>query len=184
VSLVVIDMQRVFGDAGSPWASPGFDAIVPNVGRLVDGFGDDVVFTRFIAPADPVGSWIPYYEQWQFALQPPDAQLWDITPALAGAAARQEAAGHGPVSVTTFSKWGPQLAGLAGKRMVLCGVSTDCCVISTALAAADAGVEVLVVSDACAGVDDNTHEQALFVMSLYGPLITLTTTDEVLAARG
>ena len=45
----------------------------------------------------------------------------------------------------------------AGERLVLVGVSTDCCVLSTALAAADEGVSVRVVADACAGVDDDTH---------------------------
>lgn len=66
-------------------------------------------------------------------------------------------------------------------RLVLAGVSTDCCVLSTALAAADAGVEVLVVADACAGVDDDSHAKALQVMDLYRPLIRVVTVDEVLA---
>ena len=35
--------------------------------------------------------------------------------------------------------------------IVLAGVTTDCCVLSTALAAADAGVHVTVAADACAG---------------------------------
>ncbi len=65
--------------------------------------------------------------------------------------------------------------------MVLAGVSTDCCVLSTALAAADAGVRVRVVADACAGVSDADHERALAVMALYGPLIEIVTSDEILA---
>ena len=50
--------------------------------------------------------------------------------------------------------------------MVLAGVSTDCCVLSTALAAADAGVRVRVVADACAGVSEAGHERALAAMAL------------------
>jgi nicotinamidase-related amidase len=53
-------------------------------------------------------------------------------------------------------------------------------VLSTALAAADAGVEVLVVADACAGVDDSYHAQALHVMDLYRPLVRVTTVTELL----
>jgi nicotinamidase-related amidase len=64
--------------------------------------------------------------------------------------------------------------------MVLTGVSTDCCVISTALAAADAGVAVRVVSDACAGISENDHQRALDAMALYGPLIEITSVDAVL----
>lgn len=66
---------------------------------------------------------------------------------------------------------------------MLAGVSTDCCVLSTALAAADAGVRVRVVADACAGATDADHERALLAMALYAPLITLTTVDAVLSGR-
>lgn len=183
-TLVVIDMQKVFGTPGGEWKTPRFEEILAPIGRLIEAYGSDVVFTRFVSPAQPQGAWVPYYEDWPFALQPPDADLWDITPELAPAAAAQQALGKGPVTATTFSKWGPELAALAGERMVLVGVSTDCCVISTALAAADAGVEVLVVSDATAGVDDTTQAQALAVMALYGPLIRVVTADEAIAARG
>ena len=64
--------------------------------------------------------------------------------------------------------------------IVLTGVSTDCCVLSTALAAADAGVAVRVVADACAGASEADHQRALDAMALYAPLITLTTVAEVL----
>ena len=54
---------------------------------------------------------------------------------------------------------------------MLAGVSTDCCVLSTALAAADAGCTVEVVADACAGSSDEAHERALAAMALYAPQI-------------
>ena len=65
--------------------------------------------------------------------------------------------------------------------MVLTGVATDCCVLSTALAAADAGVRVSVVADACAGSTDANHQRALDAMALYGPLIEITDAAGVLA---
>ena len=43
-----------------------------------------MTFTRFVAPAEPTGAWRTYYEQWAFALQPPDAPLWDVVPELPG----------------------------------------------------------------------------------------------------
>ena len=52
--------------------------------------------------------------------------------------------------------------------------------LSTALAAADAGVAVRVVSDACAGIDDESHAKALHVMGLYGPLVEVVTLADVL----
>jgi nicotinamidase-related amidase len=63
--------------------------------------------------------------------------------------------------------------------MVLAGVSTDCCVLSTALPAADAGVKVRVAADACAGATDETHRQALELMALYAPLIDVRPSNEL-----
>ncbi|GEN80713.1 cysteine hydrolase family protein [Actinotalea fermentans] len=179
--LAVIDMQNVFGEPGSPWLTPRFADVVEPVRQLAEAYGDRAVFTRFVAPDSPQGSWVPYYEEWSFALQPPDAPLWDVVPSLDDAAGPAERAGR-VVSATTFSKWS-QLRPLVGPhgRLVLCGVSTDCCVISTALAAADDGIEVLVVADACAGVDDDSHAKALHVMSLYAPLVRVVDLAEGLA---
>ncbi|OJY40098.1 cysteine hydrolase [Pseudonocardia sp. 73-21] len=168
--LAVIDMQRVFGEPSSPWATPGYAAIVPAVQALVAAFGDAVTFTRFVAPAQPQGAWAEYYAQWPFALQPPDAALWDLTSGLAGPT----------VDATTFGKWEVLTDRVGDATLVLCGVSTDCCVLSTALAAADAGVRVQVVADACAGVDEASHRKTLDVLALYGPLVEVVSSEDVL----
>jgi nicotinamidase-related amidase len=173
--LVVIDLQHVFGDADSPWGAPRFGEIRPRIRELVEAFGERVVWTRFIAPDQPSGAWREYYEQFPFALQPPDAPLYALV----------DESGSAPVvDATTFGKWGPELAALVGDGpLTVAGVATDCCVISTVLPAADAGIPVRVVSDACAGSGDDDHERALRVMSLYAPLVRLVTTAEVLAGR-
>jgi nicotinamidase-related amidase len=173
--LVVVDLQHVFGDADSPWGAPRFAEIRPRIRELVDAFGERVVWTRFVAPDRPTGAWREYYEQFPFALQPPDAPLYALV----------DDPGQAPVvSATTFGKWGPELAAVVGEGpLTVAGVATDCCVISTVLAAADAGVPVRVVGDACAGSADDDHDRALRVMSLYAPLVRLATTAEVLAGR-
>ncbi|UUU36116.1 cysteine hydrolase [Streptomyces sp. CA-210063] len=173
--LAVIDMQRVFAEPDSPWATPRFDEAAAGVRRLLPAFAERTVFTRFLAPEHPEGAWRPYYDQWPFALQPPEARLWQLVDELADET-------RDLVDAPTFGKWGPHLAARLGTdgRLVLAGVSTDCCVLSTALAAADAGVEVLVVADACAGADDESHAKALDVLDLYRPLVRVVAVDEVL----
>jgi nicotinamidase-related amidase len=173
--LVVIDMQVTFGRTDSGWFTPGYPDIEPTVQNLVEAYGDRVVFTRFIAPEQPVGAWVPYYQQWPFALVAPDHPSYGLMPAFAGT-------GAPVVSCTTFGKWGPELAQILGPdpTMLLAGVSTDCCVLSTALAAADAGVRVKVISDACAGLSPADHQRALDAMALYGPLIEVTRAEAVL----
>jgi nicotinamidase-related amidase len=90
------------------------------------------------------------------------------------------------VTATTFGKWGPDLAAATGdaEHLVVTGVSTDCCVLSTALAAADAGRFVTVPEDACAGLSPADHRRALDAMALYAPLITISSVDEVLSRMG
>jgi nicotinamidase-related amidase len=173
--LVVVDLQHVFGDEDSPWTAPRFQEVRPRIRRLVEAFCDRVVWTRFVAPAQPVGAWKEYYEQFDFALQPPDARLYRLV---------EDPGSHPVVDATTFGKWGPDLVEVVGDGpLTVVGVATDCCVISTVLPAADAGVPVRVVRDACAGSCDDDHERALRIMGLYAPLVEITTTDEVLAGR-
>jgi nicotinamidase-related amidase len=171
-TLVVIDMQNVFADADSPWCAPRLPEILDPIDRLVEAYAPDVVFTRFLAPAEPAGAWRAYYEQWSFALQPPHARAYQLID-------RYAAHARSTVDATTFGKWGPELAGRVGSgEMVLAGVATECCVLATAVAAADAGVRVRVVADACAGADDVSHEQALGVLRLLTPLVEVVTLAE------
>jgi nicotinamidase-related amidase len=176
--LVVVDMQVIFARPDSPWRTPGFDDAAAGIARLLPAFGERVVYTRFVAPATPTGAWVDYYRDWPFALVPPDAPDYDLVPEL-------PAGTHPVVSETTFGKWGPALAEAVGggTELVLTGVSTDCCVLSTALAAADAGVHARVVADACAGVSEADHRRALDTMALYRPLLDVVTVAEVLATE-
>lgn len=175
--LVAIDMQEIFGRPDSQWFTPEYERASAGIQRLRPAFGDRAIFTRFVAPGEPQGAWVPYYEQWSFALVPDDDPLYALTAPFAGAAPHVE-------TRPTFGKWDAEFAAAMGgsSEMVLTGVSTDCCVISTALAAADAGVHVRVVADACAGLSPADHQRALDAMALYAPLIEITTVDEVLAS--
>ena len=174
--LVAIDLQHVFADPASPWGAERFAQAAAAIERLAPAFGDRIVRTRWVAPAEPRGAWAPYFELWPFALTPPEHPQFDLVPPFD--------AMPGPVETReTFGKWDAGLAAAidGAAEIVLVGVATDCCVLSTALAAADAGVHVRVAVDGCAGASDADHERALAAMALYAPLIDLTTVDEVLA---
>ncbi len=167
--LVVVDPQAVFASpAASPWGSPMWGDAAPRVVALAEAYGPErTVVTRFVADPTLGGSWGPYYEEWPFALVSGSDPLYAVVPELEGLAGRVVTAG-------TFGKW-PTLSGLVGGggHVTLAGVATDCCVISTALPMADAGVTVRVVADACAGSTPENHAHALAVMSLYAPQITV-----------
>lgn len=169
--LVVIDAQVIFADPQtSQWGSPMWAEAVPQIRSAVESYGDRVVFTRFVADPDPQGSWLDYYQQWPFAQVPDADPLYAIVPELAGYAEQAPV-----VTAPTFGKW-PAIAETVGAaaRLTLAGVATDCCVLSTALAAADAGATVTVASALCAGSTPENHDRALAAMELYGPQITVT----------
>ncbi len=175
--LVVVDPQRIFADPASEWASPMFDDAVQRIGTLAATVGPErTLVTRWV-PGGREGSWRAYFERWPFADRPARDPFFDLVGPAEGLTA------HPTLDVTTFGKW-PALAEATGATptLVLTGVSTDCCVISTALPAADAGASVLVPADACAGSDGPSHEAALHVMGLYAPQIVVTTTAAVRAA--
>lgn len=165
---MVVDPQRIFADPDSPWGAPRFAEVVEPVRELAAEHVGRVVVTRWLPPQDPRGSWVEYMQAWPFADRPADDSLLAVVPALADLTNRPT------VDAATFGKW-PALEAVTGPtpELVLAGVSTDCCVLSTALAAADAGAHVRVATAACAGSTDENHERALAAMALYAPQITL-----------
>jgi nicotinamidase-related amidase len=175
--LMIIDMQRIFAEPGSEWATPGYAAASAGIQRLLSRFESRVCFTRFLPPDSPTGVWITYYEKWPFALDPVNAPLYALTDEFVSVPATT-------VDRTTFGKWDAETDQLLGhpEEVVLAGVTTDCCVLSTALPACDAGVHVTVVADACAGVTQNDHQRALDAMALYSPMIDVADVDTVLAS--
>jgi nicotinamidase-related amidase len=176
--LMNIDMQRIFGEPISEWVTPEYASASAGIQRLLGAFESRVCFTRFVAPEQPTGVWIDYYKKWPFALDPANAPLYELTEEFRSIPATT-------VDRTTFGKWDAETDRELGHpaEIVLAGVTTDCCVISTALAAADAGVHVIVAADACAGVTGKDHQRALDTMALYTPLIDIAEVDSILASQ-
>lgn len=174
--LVVIDPQVIFASAESDWGSPFFGDAMANIAKLAEAFGDRVLLTRWLPTADRGTSWGEYFAAWPFADQPATDALFDLVPEAQGVSDLPT------LDLPTFGKWGEDIEARLGRapHVVLCGVSTDCCVVSTALAAADAGAFVTIAADACAGSTAENHTAAVQVMSLYPPQLTVSSTAEVL----
>ena len=171
--LLVIDHQPAFAHPDSPWFCPALAEVTPRIGRLVAHFGDRVLFTRFLPPAVPVGSWLQYYQLWDFALQPGGEWLWPVSAPWAD---RPSIASH------TFSKWNDAARAFFGPdpEVVMCGVATDCCVLGTAFAAVDDGVQVRLVADACAAASPAVHQAAVDLMASRAPQLSVVSAAEIL----
>lgn len=175
--LVIIDMQEAFRTEGSEWQVVGYPEASGQVSRLIDHYRGDVIWTRFVRDPEEKGSWADYYDHWSSFRIPRDSAQWDITLA--------PDPGDEVVTLSTFGKWGAELerhtAGTPG--LVICGVATDCCVLSTVVAAVDAGKTVTLVSDACAGATEEAHAQALSLMGMLSPMVTVVSTDGLLSSK-
>ncbi|MEM6940015.1 MAG: isochorismatase family protein [Pseudomonadota bacterium] len=166
--LLVIDMQPAFGSPESPWYVPDYETCAAQVGRLVEAFSSRVLFTRFVPPTVPHGSWQSYYDIHRFALDPRHKALWDLDPRWSG---RPAVASH------RFAKWREAAAEVPqDAQLVICGVATDCCVLGTAIEANDAGRAVRLAVDACAAATTTLHEAALTVLGDRAGLLQMTDT--------
>jgi len=175
--LIVIDPQNIFASPNSEWGSPFFADAMVNIRRLAEAFGERVLVTRWMPTADRSTSWGEYFAAWPFADRPASDPLYDLVPEATGLSP------HPTLDLPTFGKWGPELESIVGgpgAQVVLTGVSTDCCVLSTALPGADAGARITIATDACAGSTAENQAAALHVLGLYPPQITLATTAELL----
>lgn len=178
--LVVIDRQRVFCESNwSTWACSNntYNTTTKPFKRLAKSFGSRVIYTRYIAPTKPVNAWIDYFKEWKQFLVSADDQMYDFTPETA-----ELAKNHPVISRDTFGKWCDELKNaLKGSSTItICGVATDCCVLATALAAADSGISVRIAADACAGSTPENHKLALDTMKLFTPLITVSDTNSII----
>lgn len=177
--LLVIDPQTIFASPDSAWGSPFFAEAMSRIRQLAEAFGDRVIVTRWMPTADRSTAWGAYFDAWPFADRPVTDPLFDLVPEAAGLSP------HPTLDLPTFGKWGAEIEAIVGHgaHVVLAGVATDCCVISTALAAADAGAHVTVAADACAGSTAENHAAAMQVMGLYPPQITVSDTASVVSGR-
>lgn len=203
--LVIVDPQNIFAATDSPWGSPFFADAWGRIAELAPLFPGRIVITRWLPTAPRNTSWGTYFQTWEFADRPATDPLFDLTPEAAALAA---ATGAQLLDTPKFGKWGetlkrlvtagseagaPAVAALesdtlkSGTRgsgtpeLVVTGVATDCCVISTVLPALDDGCYVTVVRDAVAGSTAANNAAALQVLELYEPMARLVSSAELRA---
>lgn len=192
-ALLVIDMQNGFLDAEGSMARIGMphEALVPAVAgceRLVQSAraaGVPVIYTRYVyQPGYADGGLLPN----ELVPQMVDVQslingTWDaeIVSALTPAEGEVVIDKSRPSSFYG-TQLEPVLTSQDIRSLVLCGVTTNICVETTARDAGQRDYRVHVVSDACAEYDQTRHEVALGTVGFaFG---WLTTTDEVVGTWG
>lgn len=178
--LLVIDMQNVYLPE-QPWGCPKIGKAMENVKRLIDSEAvDNVIFTKYLPSDKPVGTWKKYNEEYKEIND--NAWMSELIPECKAYAERY------PVfSKCTYSSYENEtVRELAGKaeRVLIAGVVAECCVMFTLYSGIDAGDEMIYLSDACAGLDDDYEKTVEKMAAYYAPMHTkVMTCDEFIKLK-
>lgn len=180
--ILVIDMQNVY-KKGQPWACLDTEGAAKSIVRIVKEAektlpASQVIFTKYIAARHPAGAWKDYNRA--YADINADPYLNAMLPSIKAASK-----GHPVYEKSTYSSVSvPAIrdAAMRSGRLVLTGVVSECCVLSTAFAAIDLGCHVLWIPDAVSGFDEPKERGAELMLRGLSPVHTaFMTTDEYLA---
>lgn len=163
--LLVIDMQNAYTKDG-PWACPNMERAADRIVTLIDsGQFEQIIFTRFDTPQNPVGTWNDYNTINREINE--NAFLNDLIPQL-----KPYAKNYPVYSKCTYSSMtvpeiqtAVQACIKRGGSLVLTGVVSECCVLATAFRAIDMGCPVVYLTDACAGSSDKLEDAVADVLA-------------------
>lgn len=184
-ALVVVDMQNSFCKAEGRVGAIGLDTSACQ--RVIDACvrvlawaraaGMPVIHTRYVYRPDyadggvMVQSIMPQLAEVE-ALRAGTADA-EIVPELTPAAGEHIIDKNRP-SAFFRTDLDALIDELGCRQLVVCGVTTNCCVESTVRDASHRDLEVFVVGDACAELDDERHRVSLRTMDmLFGDVLAI-----------
>ncbi|MBU2935214.1 MULTISPECIES: cysteine hydrolase family protein [Pacificibacter] len=166
---VVIDIQRLF-TASTDWQVGTIPAILSPVKKLIEHHPEATCFARFITPhrpEDAQGVWQGYYRHWSTVTGDHLAVgMIDVLPELVHAAPSAPVIDKTGYSVFSSPAFLPLLEKRGISTLILSGVETDVCVLSTVMQAVDLGLRVIVARDAVTGGSPEGHNAALEILRL------------------
>ncbi len=192
-ALLVIDMQNGFCASGGSFAALGLDvsmctAAIPGCVTLVEAAraaGVSVVYTRYVYRADYQDGGVLVQEILPAMQEAKSlaAGTWDaeLVEELVPSAA-EFVVDKNRYSAFYATGLQPILTSLGVRDLILCGVTTNMCVETTARDASQRDYRVFVVSDATGELDRARHELALGTIGFgFGAVVT---SEQVVAAWG
>lgn len=166
--LLVIDFQNVYLP-GQPWACPSMERSIENTLNIL-GSPDapDHVFTKYVAPENPVGRWNQYIEE--YAEINADEFLCDLADPITKLVNNDNLIIKDTYSAMDSTALRSRLAGK--KRVVLTGVVAECCILATMMDAIDLGYEVIYLYDCISGQTDENEEMIRTLAESFSPIHT------------
>lgn len=174
--LLIIDMQNAYLPK-QPWECANITEIIPKIKKLCEsGKFSKVVFTRFIAEKNPIGTWNSYNKKYQSINSSSflNEIIEDFQPYLDR---------FQTVDKSTYSCYkNDTLKTLIDSHdmITICGVVADCCILSTVLDIIDTGKPLIYLVDAVGEYKTNSGRAVLNIMDNMKLHVTTLTVDEFL----
>lgn len=180
---VVVDMQELFR-SHPDWGTPALTTIIPPIRRLLEARLENAYFSRFIPARHPDqahGTWRQYYRRWSsVTLDKIDPALVEVVHELRPWAKRVgDKRGYSAMAIPELRKAAIETS---DNCVIVTGVETDVCVLATVIDAIEAGLRVVLVSDALASSVESSHAKALDILhDRFDQQIEVATAEQVLA---
>jgi len=174
--LLIIDMQKVYED-GQPWYCPAINQVQDNIITLLtaNATPDLVVFTRYVAPTHPVGTWKNYNQNYTDINKA--TELSELTEALKPYAKYSRVYNKSTYSALSIPALPEMLNSI--DRIIITGVVAQCCVLSTVMGLIDTGIPIIYLQDAVAGQSADFEEMTTAIIKSFSPIHTsIMTTAE------
>lgn len=186
---MVIDMQNVYAEGGE-WFCPRIDVAANNIIRVIEAQRSNsrvitnVIFTKFIANKNPVGTWVTYNEENKAVNDSEYAcEIIDVLKPYTKDYSMYEKSEYSSLSVLDIKSIASTY--VDGGRVVVSGVVAECCVLATVMGLIDMGVKVIYLTDAVAGIDEDTQNATCKVLEGLDPLhVRRMTTEDYLKEVG
>ena len=170
--ILVTDMQCVYLK-GEKWACRDTEGAAANILKIISlkekNFPSAaIIFTRFIASENPRGAWISYNEAYADVNDNPG--LNEIVPSLKEVSEKYplyDKQVYSSLSVPEIRE-----KALKADRVVLTGVVSECCVLSTAFSLIDLGQPIIWLTDGVSGLDKEKEDGATLMLKGLSPVHT------------
>ncbi len=175
--ILVIDMQNVYAEGGQ-WRCEHTEEAAKHIQQLLKSErvqrSADIMFTKFLAPENPRGDWKKYnIENAEVNEDPYANSMLELF--------SEDIKKYPLYAKSTYSSLTiPEVfeAALQAKQVVVSGVVAECCVLATVMALIDAGVHVVYLTDAVAGINSETEKAVELILSGIEPLQVQRMTTE------